>query len=117
MQPGGQLCYLSRFPQPPIEISTMSLDTEAVRKIAHLARLGVEESENELYARNLSDILSFIEQLNAVDTRGIEPMAHPLDASQRLRADEVSETDRHEQFQRIAPKVGAGLYLVPKVIE
>jgi aspartyl-tRNA(Asn)/glutamyl-tRNA(Gln) amidotransferase subunit C len=95
----------------------MSLDTEAVRKIAHLARLGVEESESELYARNLSDILSFVEQFNAVDTRGIEPMAHPLDASQRLRADEVSETDQHEQFQRIAPKVDAGLYLVPKVIE
>ena len=117
MQQAGQLCYLSRFPEPTIEFSTMSLDTESVRKIAHLARLGVEDSENELYARNLSDILSFVEQLNAVDTRGVDPMAHPLDASQRLRADEVSETDRHQQFQRIAPKVEAGLYLVPKVIE
>ncbi len=117
MQQGGQLCYLSRVPEPAIEITTMSLDAEAVRKIAHLARLGVDESENELYARNLSDILSFVEQLNAVDTQGIEPMAHPLDASQRLRADEVCETDQHEQFQRIAPKVEAGLYLVPKVIE
>jgi len=117
MQHTGQLCYLSRLPEPAIEIYTMSLDTEAVRKIAHLARLGVDESENERYVRNLSDILSFVEQLNAADTRGIEPMAHPLDASQRLRADEVSETDRHEQFQRIAPKVEAGLYLVPKVIE
>ena len=117
MQQGAQLCYLSRLPEAAIESTTMSLDTEAVRKIAHLARLGVEESEYELYARNLSDILSFVEQLNAVDTQGIEPMAHPLDASQRLRADEVSETDQHEQFQRIAPKVEAGLYLVPKVIE
>jgi aspartyl-tRNA(Asn)/glutamyl-tRNA(Gln) amidotransferase subunit C len=117
MQQAGQLCYLSRLPEPAIEISTMSLDTEAVRNIAHLARLGVEESENERYARNLSDILSFVEQLNAVDTRGVEPMAHPLDTSQRLRADEVSETDQHQRFQRIAPKVEAGLYLVPKVIE
>ena len=117
MQQSGQLCYLSRLPEPAIEITTMSLDTEAVRKIAHLARLGVDESENERYARNLSDILSFVEQLNSVDTRGIEPMAHPLDASQRLRVDEVSETDQREQFQRIAPKVEAGLYLVPKVIE
>ena len=117
MQQAGQLCYLSRLPEPVIEISTMSLDTEAVRKIAQLARLGVEDSESELYVRNLSDILSFVERLNAVDTRGIEPMAHPLDASQRLRADEVSETDQREQFQRIAPKVEAGLYLVPKVIE
>ena len=55
--------------------------------------------------------------INAVDTQGIEPMAHPLDARQRLRADEVSETDQHELFQRIAPKVETGLYLVPKVIE
>jgi len=117
MQQAGQLCYLSRLPEPAIEISAMSLDTEAVRNIAHLARLGVEESENERYVRNLSDILSFVEQLNAVDTRGIEPLAHPLDAGQRLRTDEVSETDQREQFQRIAPKVEAGLYLVPKVIE
>jgi aspartyl-tRNA(Asn)/glutamyl-tRNA(Gln) amidotransferase subunit C len=95
----------------------MSLDAEEVRKIAHLARLGVDESEFESYARNLSDILAFVEQLNAVDTRGVEPMAHPLDASQRLRADEVSETDQRDRFQTVAPKVEAGLYLVPKVIE
>ncbi|HHJ16599.1 MAG TPA: Asp-tRNA(Asn)/Glu-tRNA(Gln) amidotransferase subunit GatC [Gammaproteobacteria bacterium] len=95
----------------------MSLDTEAVARIAHLARLGVDDSEHESYARNLSDILSFIDQLNAVDTQGIEPMAHPLDASQRLRPDEVTETDQREKFQKVAPSVEAGLYLVPKVIE
>jgi len=95
----------------------MSLDKEAVGRIAHLARLGVDEGEYDTYARNLSDILSFVEQLNAVDTSGVEPMAHPLDATQRLRPDEVTETDRREQFQQIAPRVEAGLYLVPKVIE
>ncbi|GMQ83847.1 MAG: Asp-tRNA(Asn)/Glu-tRNA(Gln) amidotransferase subunit GatC [Gammaproteobacteria bacterium] len=95
----------------------MSLDSEAVGKIAHLARLGVEQSEHETYARNLSDILSFIEQLNSVDTQGIEPMAHPMDASQRLRVDEVSETNKREKFQRVAPRTEAGLYLVPKVID
>jgi aspartyl-tRNA(Asn)/glutamyl-tRNA(Gln) amidotransferase subunit C len=95
----------------------MSLDAEAVSKIAHLARLGVEESEYDTYARNLSDILSFVEQLNAVDTQGVEPMAHPMDTGQRLRPDEVSESDQREQFQQIAPRVEAGLYLVPKVIE
>jgi aspartyl-tRNA(Asn)/glutamyl-tRNA(Gln) amidotransferase subunit C len=95
----------------------MSLDKEAVGRIAHLARLGVDESEYDSYARNLSDILSFVEQLNAVDTAGVAPMAHPLDASQRLRPDEVTETDRREQFQQVAPRVEAGLYLVPKVIE
>lgn len=95
----------------------MSLDKEAVSRIAHLARLGVDESEYDAYARNLSAILAFVEQLNAVDTSGVDPMAHPLDASQRLRPDQVSETDLCEQFQRVAPRVEAGLYLVPKVIE
>ncbi|MDT8386477.1 MAG: Asp-tRNA(Asn)/Glu-tRNA(Gln) amidotransferase subunit GatC [Thiogranum sp.] len=95
----------------------MSLDTDAVKKIAHLARLGVDPGEYENYARNLSDILSFVEQLKAVDTTGIEPMAHPLESSQRLRSDEVTETNQREQFQAVAPKVEAGLYLVPKVIE
>ena len=95
----------------------MSLDTEAIARIAHLARLGVDESENETYARNLSDILSFVEQLGNVDTQGVEPMAHPMDASQRLRPDQVTETDQRESFQAVAPRVEAGLYLVPKVIE
>ncbi len=95
----------------------MSLDTEAVARIAHLARLGVEQREFENYARNLSDILAFVEQLNAVDTAGVEPLAHPMEASQRLRTDEVTEGDQREHFQRIAPRVEAGLYLVPKVIE
>jgi len=95
----------------------MSLDTEAVARIAYLARLGVEPREFQSYARNLSDILAFVEQLNAVDTGGVQPLAHPMEASQRLRADQVTETDQREQFQRIAPRVEAGLYLVPKVIE
>lgn len=95
----------------------MSLDNQAVARIAHLARLGVDEGEYDAYARNLSDILSFVEQLNAVDTAGVAPMAHPLDASQRLRPDAVTETDQRERFQGIAPRVEAGLYLVPKVIE
>lgn len=95
----------------------MSLDKEAVSRIASLARLGVDEAEYGAYTRNLSDILSFVEQLNAVDTAGVDPMAHPLDTSQRLRPDEVSESEQRERFQRIAPRVEAGLYLVPKVIE
>jgi len=105
------------FLKPLHEISRMSLDKEAVSRIAYLARLGVDEAEYETYARNLSDILKFVEQLNAVDTTGVEPMAHPMDARQRLRRDQVSETDQREQFQRVAPRVEAGLYLVPRVIE
>lgn len=95
----------------------MSLDADQVRKIAHLARLAIKESDIPEYASNLSRILELAEQMNAVDTAGVEPLAHPLDASQRLRPDEVTETDRRERFQAIAPQVEAGLYLVPKVIE
>lgn len=95
----------------------MALDSAAVARIAHLARLGIEAADIPEYARNLSDILAFVEQLDAVATAGVSPLAHPLEARQRLRLDEVTETDRREVFQAIAPRVEAGLYLVPKVIE
>ena len=95
----------------------MPLGTAEVAKIAHLARLAIREEEVPDYARNLSAILELVEQMNAVDTTGVTPMAHPLDMAQRLRADEVSESNQREHFQAIAPRVDAGLYLVPKVIE
>lgn len=95
----------------------MSLSLEEVRKIAHLARLRVQEEDLQAYANSLSSILAFVERMDAVDTHGVAPMAHPLDASQRLRADEVKESDQRDIFQAQAPAVEAGLYLVPKVIE
>ena len=95
----------------------MSVDKETVARIAWLARLGLDEDGLEAYAGSLSDIFAFVEQLNGVDTAAIEPLAHPLDATQRLRADEVTEADQRERFQQIAPKVEAGLYLVPRVVE
>lgn len=95
----------------------MSLDREQVRKIAHLARLQITEQEAVAYADSLSRILGLIEQMNAVDTAGVAPMAHPNEAGLRLRADAVTEADQREKFQKIAPAVEAGLYLVPKVIE
>jgi aspartyl-tRNA(Asn)/glutamyl-tRNA(Gln) amidotransferase subunit C len=95
----------------------MALAASDVEKIAHLARLGIDPEDAPEYSRNLSEILAFVEQLNAVDTTGIEPLAHPLDAAQRLRPDSVTETNEREQFQRIAPQIEAGLYLVPQVIE
>lgn len=95
----------------------MSLVKSDVEKIAHLARLAIDESAIPDYARDLNNILSLVEQMSAVDTDGISPMAHPLDAVQRLRDDVVSETDQRELFQSIAPKTEAGVYLVPKVIE
>lgn len=95
----------------------MLLNKSDVEKIAHLARLEINEADIPLYANNLSNILNLVEQMNAVDTSGVEPMAHPLDASQRLRPDLITERDQRERFQSIAPQVEAGLYLVPKVIE
>jgi len=95
----------------------MSLDQDTIRRIAHLARLGVDEDESETYAHSLSDIFAFVEQLDAVDTTGIEPMAHPLDATQRLRPDAVTEENRRDKFQKVAPRVESGLFLVPRVIE
>jgi len=95
----------------------MSLGPAEVKTIAHLARLAIDEDLIPEYAKNLSGILAFVEQMNAVDTQGVEPMAHPMEAVQRLRPDQVTETNQREHFQRIAPATEAGLYLVPRVIE
>jgi aspartyl-tRNA(Asn)/glutamyl-tRNA(Gln) amidotransferase subunit C len=95
----------------------MALDASDVEKIAHLARLGIDADDVPGYTRNLSDILAFVEQLDAVDTTDIKPLAHPLEATQRLRPDTVTETNDRENFQRVAPQTENGLYLVPKVLE
>ncbi len=95
----------------------MSLKTEEVTAIAHLARLGIRDEDVESYARDLSRILDLVAEMNRVDTEGVAPMAHPMDAAQRLRPDRVTETNQREKFQAIAPDVEAGLYRVPKVIE
>ena len=95
----------------------MSLDSDDVKKIANLARLQIDEADIPGYAKNLSNILGLVEQMDAVDTDSVTPMAHPLDAVQRLRPDEVTEQNQREHFQEHAPKVEDGLYLVPQVIE
>jgi len=95
----------------------MSLSIEQVRQAAHLARLELTPEQVERYARQLSDVLTMVDQLAAVDTAGVEPMAHPLGMVQRLRVDAVSEVNQREAFQGIAPAVDNGLYLVPKVLE
>jgi aspartyl-tRNA(Asn)/glutamyl-tRNA(Gln) amidotransferase subunit C len=95
----------------------MSLSSADVKKIAHLARLGIQENDIPKYAGELSNIFDLVAQMNAVDTSHIAPMAHPLDVHQRLRADEITEKNQRELFQSIAPSVEAGLYLVPQVIE
>ena len=95
----------------------MTLTPEEIRNIANLARLHIDENEVGRYQEDLSRILEFVEQMNAVDVAGIEPMAHPQELLQRLRTDEVTEKDQREKFQSIAPATRDGLYLVPKVIE
>lgn len=95
----------------------MSLTPDDVRNIARLARLAIGEQDIPVYVRNLSNILEFVAQLDKADTSGVVPMAHPLDMTQRLREDAVTEADQRDLFQENAPQVQAGLYLVPKVIE
>lgn len=95
----------------------MSLTPKEVKKIAHLARLNVTESDITQLSDSLSRILQFIEQMNGVDTSKVQALAHPLDLAQRFRPDVVTESDLREKFQKIAPQVESGLYLVPKVIE
>jgi aspartyl-tRNA(Asn)/glutamyl-tRNA(Gln) amidotransferase subunit C len=88
-----------------------------IEKLAHLARLNVEGSQLDEVAHSLSNILAMVDQLKAVDTTGVEPMAHPLSVAQRLRADNITESNQREAFLAIAPHTEGGLYLVPKVIE
>ncbi|MCL2831099.1 MAG: Asp-tRNA(Asn)/Glu-tRNA(Gln) amidotransferase subunit GatC [Betaproteobacteria bacterium] len=95
----------------------MSLSPEQVFRIAQLARIEITTAEMDVMRGHLNGILSMIDEMQAVDTRGVEPMAHAQELTQRLRADEVFEMNRRDDFQEIAPEVENGLYLVPKVIE
>lgn len=95
----------------------MALTATDVGKIAHLARLQLTAEEEGRVTDRLNDILGLIDQLQAADTAGVEPMAHPMDATQPLREDAVTEANHRDAYQAIAPATEAGLYLVPKVIE
>ncbi len=95
----------------------MSVSSDTIRDIAYLARLRVEDSELEDLTRRFSAILDLFGELQATDTDGVEPMAHPLDATQTLRDDVVTEGDQREALQSVAPQTEDGLYLVPRVVE
>jgi len=99
----------------------MSLSHDQVRRLARLARIAIRPEESEAVLEQLNRVLGLMDEMRdymrGIDTSGIEPMAHPLDARQRLRADAVTEPDRRELYQSVAPAVEGGLYLVPKVIE
>jgi len=94
----------------------VSLDKEDIEKIAHLARLSINPEDIPEYSQELSKIIDLVEQMNAVDTTNVEPMAHPQENNQRLRKDINTESNQRDAFQAIAPQVERGLYLVPKVI-
>jgi aspartyl-tRNA(Asn)/glutamyl-tRNA(Gln) amidotransferase subunit C len=95
----------------------VAIEPQDLDKLAHLAKIKITEDQTEHLIKDLSNILNLVDQLQTVNTEGVSPMAHPTDAVQRLRADEVTETDQRSRFQAIAPKTENGLYLVPKVIE
>ena len=97
--------------------NTVSLDKDQVQHIATLARLNLTDDEYAESVEKLSKIVDFVDQLSQADTEGVTPMAHPLDAVQRLRPDVVTETDERDRYQANAASVTDGLYLVPKVIE
>jgi len=95
----------------------MPLNLDQVERLARLSRIEISAADRGETRDQLNGVFALIEQLQAADTRGIEPMAHAVELSQRLREDIVTETDRREAYQAVAPEVEAGLYLVPKVME
>ena len=95
----------------------MSISEQDLARVAELARIRLDEATVTEVTRRISDILAMIDQMAAVDTSGVAPMANPLDATQRLRADQITETDQRERYLAIAPLSEEGLYLVPRVIE
>ncbi len=95
----------------------MAINQDQIRNIANLSRLQIDEELIPEYQTNLTNILELVDQLSAVNTEGVAPMAHPLDAVQRLRADEVTESDQREHFQQVAPATEKGHFIVPRVVE
>ena len=95
----------------------MALTLDDVKRVAHLARLAIDETEAQAVLSQLNGVFKLVAKMQAVDTRGVEPMSHALDVVQRLRQDAVTESDQHGLFHSVAPHVEGDLYLVPKVIE
>jgi aspartyl-tRNA(Asn)/glutamyl-tRNA(Gln) amidotransferase subunit C len=95
----------------------MALSLDDVKRVAHLARLAIDDAEAERVLADLTRVFGLIGEMEAVSVAGIDPMSHAQDVVLRLREDAVSETDQHALFQSVAPQVEDGLYLVPRVIE
>ena len=95
----------------------MTVDAQTIDKLAELARIAISEETMAEVGNRLGEVLQLVDQLQTVNTEGVAPMAHPLDAVQQLRADVVTEPDRRQEFLKLAPQAEQGLYLVPKVID
>lgn len=95
----------------------MAIEHADVLRAAHLARISLDDADADRYVGDLSRILNMVDRLQEVNTDDVMPLSHPLDATQPLRPDEVTETNERERFQRVAPEVSEGLYLVPRVVE
>ena len=95
----------------------MSFSDQDIDQLSQLAQLQIDAANYRQYASDLSQIVNLVGQLNAIHTDGIKPMTHPVGATQHLSADVVTQDNCRQQLQAVAPKVQAGLYLVPKVIE
>lgn len=95
----------------------MSLDTTAIKKIAHLARLAVAEDSIPALKRDLDNILNLVEQMNQEKGNSVTPLAHPMDETQPMRADEVSEINQRDLFLQNAPQAEAGMFIVPQFVE
>ena len=106
------------YPSEPLTPKVESMiNPDEINKLATLARININPDIVSDVTVSLNSILTLVDQLQAVDTQGVEPLSHPMDAVQRLRTDEVTETDQRDALQRNAPAVEAGLFLVPKVID
>ena len=95
----------------------MEVTEEVVRNIAELVQLTVDDADLKQLAEGMQNILALADQMQAINTEGVEPVSNPLDASQRLRPDAVTEKNQRELFQSLAPATEAGLYLVPRVVD
>jgi aspartyl-tRNA(Asn)/glutamyl-tRNA(Gln) amidotransferase subunit C len=95
----------------------MKVDADLVKDVAALAQLQIKDADLEATISSLTDVLSLVEEMQGVDTKSIEPMSNPLDATQRLRADRVTEGNQRDHFQESAPNVERGFFLVPRVVE
>ena len=95
----------------------MAFDKTVLEQVAQLSRLYLSDSEKDEVAGRITDILVLIDKMQSVNTDSVTPLAHPLDMTQRLREDQITESNRRDELQQLAPKIEDGLYLVPKVIE